>query len=90
MSAEERSHGTVCCADPAAAELLSPDVEEIAERVGVEELTDIVAAAAGDESLRERTWVLLTEPPEGGSGIAGYANTNGDIADVARAALASR
>ena len=55
----------------------------------VKELTDIVAAAVGDESLRERTWVLLTESPEGGWGIAGHANTNADIADVARA-LADR
>src|ERR1700740_776286 len=31
----------------------------------VKELTEIVAAAAGDESLGERTWVLLTESPEG-------------------------
>jgi phenylpyruvate tautomerase PptA (4-oxalocrotonate tautomerase family) len=54
----------------------------------VKELTDIVAAAAGDESLRERTWVLLTESPEGGWGIAGHANTNADIAAAARAALA--
>ena len=54
----------------------------------VKELTDIVAAAAGDESLRERTWVLLTESPEGGWGIAGHANTNADIAASARAALA--
>lgn len=34
----------------------------------VKELTDIVADAAGDPSLRERTWVLLTESPEGGWG----------------------
>jgi phenylpyruvate tautomerase PptA (4-oxalocrotonate tautomerase family) len=54
----------------------------------VEELTDIVAAAAGGPSLRERTWVLLTESPEGGWGIAGHANTNADIAAAARAALA--
>ena len=53
----------------------------------VEELTEIVAAAAGDESLRERTWVLLTESPEGGWGIGGHANTNADIAAAARAAL---
>jgi phenylpyruvate tautomerase PptA (4-oxalocrotonate tautomerase family) len=53
----------------------------------VKELTDIVAAAAGDESLRERTWVLLTESPEGGWGIGGHANTNADIAASARAAL---
>jgi phenylpyruvate tautomerase PptA (4-oxalocrotonate tautomerase family) len=56
----------------------------------VEELTDIVAAAAGDPSLRERTWVLLTESPEGGWGIGGHANTNGHIAAAARAALAGQ
>ena len=55
----------------------------------VRELTDIVAAAAGDDSsLRERIWVLLTESPEGGWGIGGHANTNADIAASARAALA--
>jgi phenylpyruvate tautomerase PptA (4-oxalocrotonate tautomerase family) len=54
----------------------------------VKELTGIVAEAAGDPSMAERTWVLLTESPEGGWGIAGHANTNGDIAALARAALA--
>ena len=54
----------------------------------VKELTDIVAAAAGDPSLRERTWVLLSESPEGGWGIGGHANTTADIAAAARAALA--
>jgi phenylpyruvate tautomerase PptA (4-oxalocrotonate tautomerase family) len=53
----------------------------------VSELTEIVATAAGDSSLRERTWVLLTEAPEGGWGIAGHANTQADIAASARAAL---
>ena len=56
----------------------------------VKELTDIVAAAAGDASLRERTWVLLNESPEGGWGIGGHANTNADIAASARAALAGQ
>jgi phenylpyruvate tautomerase PptA (4-oxalocrotonate tautomerase family) len=55
----------------------------------VKELTDIVATAAGDPSLRERTWVLLTESPEGGWGIGGHANTNADIAAAARAALSA-
>ena len=54
----------------------------------VKELTDIVAAAAKDPSLTERTWVLLTESPEGGWGIAGHANTGADIADAARRELA--
>lgn len=41
----------------------------------VEELTDIAAKAAGNPDLAKRTWVLLTEAPEGGWGIAGHANT---------------
>ena len=56
----------------------------------VKELTDIVTDAADDPNLRERTWVLLTESPEGGWGIAGHANTNADIAAAARAALAGQ
>ena len=55
----------------------------------VRELTDIVARAAADATLAERTWVLLTESPEGGWGIAGHANTQADIAAAARAALAA-
>lgn len=54
----------------------------------VKELTEIVVAAADDPSLAERTWVLITESPEGGWGIAGHANTGADIAAQARAALA--
>jgi phenylpyruvate tautomerase PptA (4-oxalocrotonate tautomerase family) len=55
----------------------------------VRELTDIVAAAAGDPTLAERTWVLLTESPEGGWGINGHANTGSDIAQAARSELAA-
>lgn len=53
----------------------------------VRELTDIVAAAAGDTTLTERTWVLITESPEGGWGVDGHANTGADIAAAARAEL---
>jgi phenylpyruvate tautomerase PptA (4-oxalocrotonate tautomerase family) len=53
----------------------------------VRELTDIVAAAASDPSLVERTWVLITESPEGGWGINGHANTGADIVEAARAEL---
>jgi phenylpyruvate tautomerase PptA (4-oxalocrotonate tautomerase family) len=56
----------------------------------VKELTDIVAAAAGDPSLTNRTWVLITESPEGGWGIDGHANTGADIVQAARAALAAK
>ena len=54
----------------------------------VRELTDIVAAAAGDPTLTDRTWVLITESPEGGWGINGHANTGADIAAAARKELA--
>lgn len=53
----------------------------------VRELTDIVAAAAGDPTLSSRTWVLITESPEGGWGIDGHANTGDDIVAAARAEL---
>ena len=56
----------------------------------VKELTEIIAAAAGDPSLAERTWVLLTESPEGGWGVAGHANTGADLAQAARAEIAAR
>lgn len=55
----------------------------------VRELTDIVAAAAGDPTVAERTWVLITESPEGGWGINGHANTGSDIAEAARSQLAA-
>jgi phenylpyruvate tautomerase PptA (4-oxalocrotonate tautomerase family) len=54
----------------------------------VKELTEIIAGAAGDPALAERTWVLITESPDGGWGIAGHANTQADIEASARAALA--
>ncbi len=55
----------------------------------VRELTDIVAAAADDPTVADRTWVLLTESPEGGWGINGHANTGSDIAEAARSELAA-
>jgi phenylpyruvate tautomerase PptA (4-oxalocrotonate tautomerase family) len=53
----------------------------------VKELTDIVVAAPGEPKLAERTWVLITESPEGGWGVNGHANTGADIAAAARAEL---
>lgn len=55
----------------------------------VRELTDIVATAAGDPTVVERTWVLITESPEGGWGINGHANTGSDIAEAARTQLSA-
>jgi phenylpyruvate tautomerase PptA (4-oxalocrotonate tautomerase family) len=54
----------------------------------VRRLTDIVAAAAGDPELVDRTWVLLTEAPEGGWGLHGHANTNAELVAAARAEIA--
>src|SRR4051812_46228755 len=55
----------------------------------VARLTGIVAAAAGDPPLAERTWVLLTEAPEGGWGLKGHANTNAELVAAARAEIAA-
>jgi phenylpyruvate tautomerase PptA (4-oxalocrotonate tautomerase family) len=54
----------------------------------VRQFTDIIAAAAGDPGLAERTWVLLTEAPDGGWGLAGHANTNAELIAAARAQIA--
>lgn len=54
----------------------------------VRQLTDIVAAAAGDSTLADRTWVLLTEVPEGGWGLHGHAHTNAELLAAARAEIA--
>lgn len=72
-------------------QVLTPvDVLDRDKQLGVvKELTEIVTAAAGDLGYTERTWVLITESPEGGWGIAGHANTGADIAAAARAALAT-
>jgi phenylpyruvate tautomerase PptA (4-oxalocrotonate tautomerase family) len=71
-------------------QVLTPvGVLDRAKQLGVvKELTEIVAAAADDPALSERTWVLLTESPEGGWGIAGHAYTSDEIATAARAELA--
>ena len=54
----------------------------------VARLTELIAGAAGDPALTERTWVLLTEAPDGGWGLSGHANTNEDLVRTARARLA--
>jgi phenylpyruvate tautomerase PptA (4-oxalocrotonate tautomerase family) len=54
----------------------------------VSRLTEIIAAAAGDPTQADRTWVLLTEAPEGGWGLWGHAHTNAELVGAARAQLA--
>ena len=48
----------------------------------------IIATAADDPTLAERTWVLLTRAPDGGWGLAGHAHTNQELIAAARAQLA--
>jgi phenylpyruvate tautomerase PptA (4-oxalocrotonate tautomerase family) len=54
----------------------------------VGQFTELISQAANDPSLKERTWVLLTEAIEGGWGLAGHANTNAELVDAARAQIA--
>ena len=54
----------------------------------VSRFTAIAAEAAGDTSLTDRTWVLLTEAVAGGWGLAGHANTNEELVAAARAQIA--
>lgn len=54
----------------------------------VERLTNIAAEAASDPAMASRTWVLLTEAPDGGWGLNGHANTNEELVAAARAQIA--
>jgi len=55
----------------------------------VAELTRIAGAAAANASVQPRTWVLLTEAPDGGWGLWGHAHTNADLVGAARKAMAA-
>jgi phenylpyruvate tautomerase PptA (4-oxalocrotonate tautomerase family) len=55
----------------------------------VSQFTALVSSAAGDQSLVERTWVLLTEAVEGGWGLGGHAHTNEELVQAARAQIAA-
>jgi phenylpyruvate tautomerase PptA (4-oxalocrotonate tautomerase family) len=54
----------------------------------VSQFTQLIADAAGDPTLVERTWVLLTEAVPGGWGLSGHANTNEELIAAARAQIA--
>jgi len=54
----------------------------------VAQLTALVAAASGDQDLADRTWVLLTEAPDGGWGLWGHAHTNDELVQAARTQIA--
>ena len=54
----------------------------------VSQLTEVVAKAAGDDGLRQRTWVMLTEAEAGGWGLWGHAHTNDELVGAALAQIA--
>jgi phenylpyruvate tautomerase PptA (4-oxalocrotonate tautomerase family) len=54
----------------------------------VTRFTELVAEAAGEPTLSERTWVLLTEAEPGGWGLGGHAHTNDELVAAARAQIA--
>jgi phenylpyruvate tautomerase PptA (4-oxalocrotonate tautomerase family) len=54
----------------------------------VQKLTDLIATAADDPTLVDRTWVLITEAVGGGWGLGGHANTNDELVAAARAQIA--
>jgi phenylpyruvate tautomerase PptA (4-oxalocrotonate tautomerase family) len=55
----------------------------------VEQFTELISKAACDHADAKRTWVLLTEAPDGGWGLWGHAHTNAELVAAARAQLAS-
>jgi phenylpyruvate tautomerase PptA (4-oxalocrotonate tautomerase family) len=54
----------------------------------VQKLTELVAVASGDPTIKDRTWVLLTEAAPGGWGLWGHAHTNEELVGAARAEIA--
>lgn len=54
----------------------------------VGQFTSMIASAAHDPALAERTWVLLTEAVPGGWGLLGHANTNDELVAAARRQIA--
>ena len=54
----------------------------------VSKFTSMIADAAHDPTLANRTWVLLTEAVDGGWGLGGHANTNDELVAAAREQIA--
>jgi phenylpyruvate tautomerase PptA (4-oxalocrotonate tautomerase family) len=54
----------------------------------VSQFTSMIAEAASDPAVADRTWVLLTEAVPGGWGLSGHANTNEELVVAARKQIA--
>ncbi|GEP20020.1 tautomerase family protein [Pediococcus argentinicus] len=55
-----------------------------------EKLTQLISEAAHDESLKDRTWVLITEAVPGGWGLWGHAHTNEELVEAAKKELSGK
>ena len=53
----------------------------------VAEFGKLIGKAARDDTLKDRTWVLLTEAVDGGWGLWGHAHTNDELVAAARAEI---
>jgi phenylpyruvate tautomerase PptA (4-oxalocrotonate tautomerase family) len=53
----------------------------------VRQLTEVIAHAAADDELLQRTWVMLTEAEPGGWGLWGHAHSNEELVGAARAQM---
>lgn len=54
----------------------------------VSQFTSMIADAASDPAVADRTWVLLTEAVPGGWGLGGHSNTNEELVAAARKQIA--
>jgi phenylpyruvate tautomerase PptA (4-oxalocrotonate tautomerase family) len=54
----------------------------------VSQFTSMIAEAAADPGVADRTWVLLTEAVPGGWGLNGHASTNEELVAAARKQIA--
>lgn len=84
-----RMPAVTTAAEPSAAavrvQVITPPgvLDRAAQRQLTHEATEIVARLAGDESLSQRTWVILTEAAEGGWGVGGTALGKEEFAALA-------
>ncbi len=63
-------------------------LDRVKQLAVVEQFTNAIAEAAARPELKDRTWVLLTEAPDGGWGLWGHAHTNAELVAAARAEAA--
>jgi phenylpyruvate tautomerase PptA (4-oxalocrotonate tautomerase family) len=73
---------------PAGKEPRNFGLHRVKQLAGVRQLTDIIQRPPTTPLPADRTWVLLTETPEGGWGLGGHASANAELVSAARAQIA--